>query len=68
MTPEEILDVPALSLTQRQREHYLEQSYLMIEDALDQVSPRTTSRRGDWGSHEGVRIDNLKNRQSTQAW
>ena len=34
MTPEEILDIPPLTLTQEQREHYLEQGYLLVRDAV----------------------------------
>ena len=35
MTPEEILAVSPLTLTQEQREHYLLQGYLLVEDAVD---------------------------------
>ena len=37
MTPEAILDIPPLTLTQPQRALYLEQGYLLVEDAVDKT-------------------------------
>ena len=36
MTPDEILDFPPLSLTQEQRAFYLQQGYLLVENAVDE--------------------------------